>query len=219
MILNDITVSRKKVSHLMQDMGINDQTKRRPAFIRPPKRTNENCKNLLNQQFTQKAPNLVWVSDITEIKINKKPVYLCAILDLFSRKIIAHQVSRKCNTRLTLLTFDSALLNRKTKPLMFHSDRGVQYTSEEFQQYLRKKEISQSFSAPGYPYDNSVMESFFSSFKKEAIHIRQAFRTIQDYIKHVNEYMHYYNFQRYHKGNGLLTPMKKEELYYSVNIM
>ncbi|MDZ4197024.1 MAG: IS3 family transposase [Candidatus Izemoplasmatales bacterium] len=218
MILNGTSISIEKMYQLMQDMGISDQSKKKPAFIRPPKRTNENCKNLLNQQFTQKAPNLVWVSDITEIKINKKPVYLCAILDLFSRKIIAHLVSRKCNTRLTLLTFDSATDNRKTKPHMFHSDRGVQYTSEQFQMYLRKQEISQSFSAPGYPYDNSVMESFFSNFKKEAIYQRQSFRTIQEYIKHVNEYMNYYNTQRYHKGIGLLTPMKKEEIYYSFNL-
>jgi putative transposase len=219
MVLNGVTISIRKMYQLMQDMGISDQSKKKPAFVRPPKRTNENCKNLLNQQFTQKAPNLVWVSDITEIKINKKPVYLCAILDLFSRKIIAHQVSRKCNTRLTLLTFDLAMENRETKPHMFHSDRGVQYTSEVFQAYLRKKEISQSFSAPGYPYDNSVMESFFANFKKEAIYLRQAFRTIQDYIKHVNEYMNYYNTQRYHNGIGLLTPKRKEEIYYSVNLV
>jgi len=219
LILNGITISRRKVYQLMQDMGISDQSKRKPAFIRPPKRTNENCKNLLNQQFTQKAPNLVWVSDITEIKINKKPVYLCAVLDLFSRKIIAHLISRKNNTRLTLSTFDLALENRKIKPHMFHSDRGVQYTSEQFQLFLRKKEIAQSFSAPGYPYDNSVMESFFSNFKREAIRQRQPFRTIQDYIKHVKEYMHYYNTLRYHKGIGLLTPMKKEEIYNSTNLI
>ncbi|MBU0997799.1 MAG: IS3 family transposase [Firmicutes bacterium] len=212
-----IQVGYKKIYNLMQDIGIKPQIKKKAVFIRPPKRTNENCKNLLNQQFTQKYPNIVWVSDITEIKINQKPVYLCAILDLFSRKIISYQVSRKNNTRLSLYTFNQALLLRKTKPHMFHSDRGVQYTSEIFQSHLRKHEVTQSFSAPGYPYDNSVMESFFSSYKKEAIHNRQPFRTIQDYIKMVDEYMNYYNTIRYHKGIGLLTPNKKELLFFSNN--
>jgi len=211
------TVSLKKIYQLMKELKITKIVPKKNPYIRLSKKTNKNCHNHLNQQFDQIAPNLVWVSDITEIKINRSPVYLCAIMDLFSRKIIAHQVSRKNNTRLTLMTIDQAIENRKEKPHLFHSDRGVQYTALKFQKHLQKLEITQSFSAPGYPYDNSPMESFFATFKKETIKKLVSFKLIQDYIKLVNEYMMYYNSIRPHRGLGMRTPIDKENIYSILN--
>lgn len=201
----------------MNELNISKVTPKKNPFIKPPKRTNQNCKNLLNQKFNQKEPNLVWVSDVTEIKINNKPVYLCAIMDLFSRKIIAHQVSRKNNTRLTILTMKKAINYRKTVPNIFHNDRGVNYTSYKFQRFIRKHQISQSFSAPGYPYDNAVIESFFSSYKRETIKMMLPFSKIQDYIKMAKEYMSYYNNERFHMGIGLLTPSLKEKIHLKLS--
>ena len=217
LLLQGQLVSLKKVFQIMQGLQIRMITLKKKPFIVLHKKTNENLKNLLNQQFEQKAPNIVWVSDITEIKIKQKPVYLCVIIDLFSRKVVAHQVSRKNNTRLTMMTIDQAIKKRKLKPNMFHSDRGVQYTSFLFQEHLQKKDISQSYSAPGYPYDNSVMESFFSSFKRETVKKMIPFTIIQEYIKMVNEYITYYNHVRFHRGIGMLTPVDKEKIYYSLN--
>lgn len=210
-------VSKKKVFQLMREMNIKKITPKKRTYIVLSKSTNENCRNLLNQEFEQSAPNIVWVSDITEIKIKTKPIYLCVIIDLFSRKVIAHVVSRKNNTRLTITTLNLAIKSRKEKPNMFHSDRGVQYTSFIFREHLQKIDISQSFSAPGYPYDNSVMESFFSSFKRETIHQMIPFTVIQEYIKMVKEYVTYYNHIRFHKSISMLTPCDKEKIYYSLN--
>ena len=109
-------VSIKKVYQLMQELEIRKITPKKNQYIGLSKRGNIKMPNHLKQNFNQKAPNLVWVSDITEIKIKQNPVYLCVIMDLFSRKIIAHQVSRKNNTRLTTMTLNHAIINQKTKP-------------------------------------------------------------------------------------------------------
>lgn len=211
-------VSYKKVRQIMKELQIEKKPEpKKQPWIKPPK-TNESCKNLLNQQFNQKAPNLVWVSDITETKINNKPVYLCAIMDLFSRKIIAHQISRKNNTRLTILTFKKAIENRKVVPNIFHSDRGSNYTSTKFRKLLIKHNISQSFSAPGYPYDNAVIESFFAQYKRETIKRLLPFKKIQNYIKMAKEYMNWYNNDRFHKGLGMLTPSMKEKIHFKLSL-
>lgn len=216
--LQGLVVSNKKVRQIMRELHIKkEQVPKKVPFIKPPRKTNLNCQNLLNQQFTQKQPNLVWVSDITEIKINKKPVYLCVIMDLFSRKIIGYTISRKNNTRLTINTFKSAIHLRKTSPNMFHSDRGVNYTSSSFMRLLRKHNVAQSFSAPGYPYDNAVIESFFSQYKKETIKQMPPFQKIQDYIKMVKKYIDYYNNDRFHMGLGMLTPSLKEKIHYKLS--
>lgn len=167
LLLQDQNISLKKIYQLMKELEIRQITPKKNPYIGLSTRGNIEMPNLLKQKFNQKAPNLVWVSDITEIKINQKPVYLCVIIDLFSRKVIAHQVSRKNNTRLTMITLNIAMLNQKCLPNMFHSDRGVQYTSFIFRKNLEKLQITQSFSAPGYPYDNAVMESFFPLLKEK----------------------------------------------------
>ena len=213
------TVSHNKIRQIMKELHlvVKPETKKN-IFIKPPRKSNIHCTNLLNQEFTQKQPNLVWVSDITEIKINRKPVYLCAIMDLFSRKIISYTISRKNNTRLTTNTFKKAVQIRKTSPNMFHSDRGVNYTAYKFQRLLKKNHVNQSFSAPGYPFDNAVIESFFSQYKRETIKKMLPFTKIQDYIKMVKKYMKYYNNDRFHLGLGMLTPNLKEKIYYKLSI-
>lgn len=218
LMLQGHTVSIKKVYQIMNDLNISKQVKKKNPYLKLSRNTNKNCKNILNQRFNPIAPNLVWVSDVTEVKINSKPVYLCIIMDLFARKVISHVVSRKNNTRLIVLTFNGALMYRNNSVTnMFHSDRGAQYTSYLFRALLRKYTITQSFSAPGYPYDNSPMESFFSQFKRETQSERNSIHTIKEYTALVNEYIDYYNEFRFHRGLGLLTPNKKEEMYYKSN--
>lgn len=215
-VLNEkgLNVSKKKVYQLMNDLNISKQVKKRNPYLRPKKKTNSKCKNILNQRFNPLEPNLVWVSDVTEVKIRSKPVYLCIIMDLFARKIIGHTISIKNNTRLAELTFKNALYTRTNKvPVLFHSDRGSIYTSYRFRQLLQKYHITQSFSKAGYPYDNSPMESFFSQYKRETKQERDSISTIQKYKVLVQEYIEFYNEFRFHSGIGLLTPNKKEELY------
>lgn len=124
--------------------------------------------NILQRQFQVDAPNRVWVSGVTYFKINNKYFYVCAILDLFLRKVVAHSGSPKNSTYLITSTFRQAFKSiNAPQSLMFHSDQGAQYTSKAFRKLLRMNKIVQSFSAPGQPYGNAFMESFFSYMKRE----------------------------------------------------
>ena len=129
---------------------------------------NGECTNHLHQYFNQKAPNLVWVSDITYIKAGGKWYYLCIVMDLFSRKIIAWHLSGKADADLVISTFQKAYQKRNAPyGLMFHSDRGSQYTAFSFRQLLDSLNVVQSFSKKGYPFDNAVCECFYKYLKKK----------------------------------------------------
>jgi len=122
----------------------------------------------LKQQFSQHSPNLVWVSDFTYIKAGGRWYYLCVIIDLFSRKVIAWHISAKPDMELVMTTFKKAYKARNTPyGLMFHSDGGSQYTAFAFRQLLDSLHVVQSFSKKGYPFDNAVCKSFFRYLKKE----------------------------------------------------
>lgn len=113
--------------------------------------------NFVNQKFTVSQPNLVWVSDITYVKVNSVNYYICVIIDLFSRKVLNYQTSSNIDAKLVCDTFKKAY-NKRNCPenLIFHSDRGSQYTAKDFRKLLDSLNVIQSFSAKGYPYDNAV---------------------------------------------------------------
>lgn len=173
------------------------------------------CCNHLQQNFNPKAPNLVWVSDITYLKAGGKWYDLCIIMDLFSRKIIAWQLSGKADADFVIKTFQKAYRKRNAPyGLMFHSDRGSQYTAFSFRQLLDSLHVVQSFSQKGYPFDNAVCECFFKYLKKEETN-RRNYHTLQELHASVFEYMEgYYNSRRPHSSLGLLTPNEKERLYW-----
>ncbi|MDR4968475.1 MAG: IS3 family transposase, partial [Acholeplasmataceae bacterium] len=212
----NLTVSEKKIRFLMTELGIQFTKNKYTKKYRRP-RTSVKYQNILKQDFNQPIPNRVWVSDTTEIKINYKPVYLCVIMDLFSRKVISYELTKVNNTRFTLNTYKKAVIYRKTHPMIFHSDRGVQYTSKLFRTYLQNNDVLLSYSAVGYPYDNAVMESFFSHFKREAVYPKYPFSTIQSYKTIIENYIDYYNRLRLHQGIGMITPNLKEGLYRKSN--
>lgn len=124
-------------------------------------------RNFLQQKFQTERPNQVWVSDITIFKFSDKYYYLCAIIDLFSRKIISYRISQSSSTQLLPKTFRQAYSERKTETgLMFHSDRGAQYISYTFVRLLETLGVKQSLSRTGRPHDNAVSEAFFSILKR-----------------------------------------------------
>ena len=171
--------------------------------------------NLLNRNFRQSAPNQIWVSDITYIKVGQKWYYLCVIIDLFSRKVIAWKISDKPNAELVISTFKSAYANRNfPKGLMFHSDRGSQYTSATFRKLLNDLEVVQSFSGKGCPYDNAVAESFFKFLKLEEIN-RNHYSKLSDLKSALFEYIDgFYNTKRPHRANDFLSPNDFESEYF-----
>ncbi len=159
-------------------------------------------------------PNRVWVSDITCFKLGDKYIYFCVIIDLYSRKVVGYGTSFTNSTYLVTSTFKRAFQNRgNPKQLLFHSDQGVQYTSQTFQKLLRINKVVQSFSKAGRPHDNAVAESFFSIIKREEIY-RTEYRSGRHFKENIDRYIIFYNSQRPHSTLGYRTPDKMESQYF-----
>ena len=175
---------------------------------------NGECSKHLQQEFKQKAPNLVWASDFTYIKVAGQWYYLCIVMDLFSRKVIAWTISSKPDVDLVMTAFKKAYEKRnRPEGLMLHSDRGSQYTAFSFRQLLDSLNVVQSFSKKGYPYDNACCESFFKYLKKEEVN-RRTYHSLQELKFAIFEYIEgFYNSKRPHGSLGMMTPNEKEELY------
>lgn len=207
-------VSEKRVARLMQEMGLEVK---KPQFLAQHKKPIPRTafKNRLERHFDQLQPNLVWVSDITYVKVGDTYYYICVILDLYSRSILSYGISDLIDTTLVMKTFDDAYYSRgKPKGLMFHSDQGVQYTSYAFRKRLKELHITQSFSTPGMPYDNSVCESFFHTLKKEALY-HHLYEEPQELDAVMREYIHFYNAERPHRKLNMKTPLQFETEFFA----
>ena len=192
------------------------------STVKPPKQSPtkaEDChgSNILAQNFDQPAPNMVWVCDFTYIRAAGRFYYLCAILDLFSRKVIAFKVSNKIDTDLAIETLSEAIAARGgCSGLIFHSDRGSQFTSRKFRQFLDEHNIVQSFSAKAHPYDNAVMECFFKYLKKEETD-RRSYHSLHELQLSLFTYIHgFYNSVRPHSHNGGLSPNQMEAAFMNI---
>ena len=162
-------------------------------------------------QVSADQPNQRWVSDVTCFKLRDHYFYICVIIDLFSRKVIAHKISKRNSTQLITAAFKMAYEERQPPSgFIFHSDRGAQYTSHRLQQLLHKHNVEQSFSQPGKPHDNSVAESFFASLKKEELY-RKDHPSDRAFQASVASYIEFYNTKRPHRTLKNLTPCQMEE--------
>lgn len=207
-----IRINYSRVYRLMKTMNLPKM-----STFKPPKQKSHSndeggiCKNLLQQQFRPEKPNMVWVYDFTYIRAGGRFYYLCAIMNLFSRKIIAFRLSARINTDLTIATLENAIRERSlSSGVMFHTDRGSQFTSKRFRQYLDHHNIIQSFSAKGYPYDNAVMECFFRYLKHEETD-RRTYSSLSELQDALFRYIHgFYNSMRPHSHNNGLAPIAAE---------
>lgn len=206
--------STKFVAGLMKEMGLSSvrsTAKQDYLKLQEPKKK----KNVLHQQFSADKPNQIWVSDVTCFKLENRYLYTCVILDLFSRKVIAYKISRKNSTQLITATFKIACELRKPEAgLIFHSDRGSQYTSHRFQQLLHEYACVQSFSNSGKPHDNAVAESFFASLKKEELY-RKDYSSEMAFKQGIASYIEFYNTARPHRTLKNQTPCQVEALFMS----
>ena len=206
-----VRVSKRRIQNIMNELDL--RSVRTDAKRNHKKRQEYQRLNHLNKDFTAERINQAWVSDITYFKVKDDGIYLCIILDLFSRKIVGYRVSRKNSTHLVTAAFKEAFAARSfPEDLTFHSDRGGQYISDTFDKLLRQCRVNQSFSASGRPYDNAVSETFFATFKKEEAY-RRDYTSEQDFRKSVEQYIRFYNEARPHKTLAYKTPMRFEELY------
>lgn len=207
-----IKITEGMVRQLMQDMGLISIREGAKDYYDKEKSKN---KNYLNQKFNTTRPNEVWVSDITCFRYNEKYYYICVIIDLYARKVVGYMIGGKNSTQLTKSTFKLAYESRHPdENLIFHTDNGSNYTSKSFRDYLKKLRVTQSFSRPHIPYDNSVMESFFSNMKREELY-RTKYRSEKEFRTAVKNYIQFYNEERPHSKNKYKTPSQKEAEYFS----
>lgn len=202
-----IRCSRKRVARLMREMGLKARHKRKFKETTNSKHDYPVAPNLLNRQFKTDAPNQVWVADITYIRTFEGWLYLAAVMDLYSRKIVGWAMSERMTSDLAISALKMAIKRRKPrKGLMHHSDRGVQYASNPYQHVLREHDMICSMSRKGNCWDNSPMESFFSTLKTECIQDKVylarvlAKREIFEYIE-ID-----YNRKRRHSSIGSMSP-------------
>ena len=177
---------------------------------------NLTLENKLAQNFNVTAPNQVWVCDFTYVKVGQRFSYIFAIIDLYARKVIAYNISNRINTDLAIKTLQSAVKARKaSNGILFHTDRGVQFTSHNFRKLLDSLNMVQSFSAKAHPYDNAVMECFFKYLKKEELN-RRSFSSFDQLKLSLVKYIDgFYNPIRPHSHNNGLSPNKMESLFFS----
>jgi len=167
--------------------------------------------NILDRAFKVNQPNRVWVGDITFITTRKGVLFLATIIDLYSRQVVGWAMSDKQNRHLVKEALHMAIETRQPKPgLIHHTDRGIQYTSREYQAILKAHDMISSMSRKGNCHDNAVAESFFSHLKNELIY-HQDFADRDEARSAIFDYIEvFYNRQRLHQTLGFKTPVEYE---------
>lgn len=205
-------VRKEYVARIMRDLGlssIRNQSKSTYEFL------NKKPKNIVQQQFNVSAPNLTWVSDVTCFKYNGHWLYICTIIDLYSRMVVGYHIGKRNSSHLLGAALRKACDLRSPAPgLVFHSDRGTQYLSHAFREKLEKQGMVQSLSRPGNPHDNAVIESFFSSMKREELY-RREYTSEYAFREGVAKYIDFYNSKRPHSTMNHKTPAQVEQAYYT----
>ena len=204
---------RNTVAAAMRKLGLKSRIRKRfvptTTQVDPSRQA---APNKLDRNFTASAPNRKWVTDITYLATAEGWVYLAVVLDLFSRKVVGWSIADSLATELVNRALRNAIESRRPdgKHLLLHSDRGCQYTSDDYQATLRALQIECSMSRRGCCYDNAAMERFFWSLKHEwANHLR--YENIADAQLSVFKYVEtFYNSRRLHQTLGYKTPNEFE---------
>ncbi len=161
--------------------------------------------------LTLSRPNQLWVADITYIRLLNEFVYLAVVLDVYSRKVVGWALGRSLQASLCITALERAIANRNPGPgLIHHSDRGIQYASQEYLKLLEATGMVSSMSRPGCPYDNAFCESFMKTLKQEEIYC-SVYAGLDDLQTHLVEFIdHYYNVRRLHSSLNYCTPVEFE---------
>ena len=201
-----------RIARLMKAYKIRAKTKRKFKTTTQSDHPFPAADNLLKQNFYADKPNQVWVADITYVWTKEGWLYLSAILDIFSRRIVGWALEAKQSLALTSKALMRALGTRKPVPgLIHHSDRGSQYANHEYQKLLKSKSIVPSMGKKGDCYDNAVMESFFHTLKMEHIYWN-TYMTRNQAKKSIFEYIElFYNPERLHSSIGYKSPLEYEK--------
>lgn len=204
-------VGKKKVERLMKKHGIRAKTKKKFRVTTDSKHNLPIAPNLLDRNFNPEKPNAVWASDITYIWTREGWLFLAVIVDLFSRQVVGWSLDKMMTKELVNSALKQAFFRRKPgKGLIFHSDRGSQYCSKEFRNYLAQYGMLQSQSRKANCWDNAVVESFFHSLKTEAIY-HEDFKTRREAENYIFEWVEaFYNRKRLHSTLDYKSPVDFE---------
>lgn len=201
-----------RVQRLMRDHGLKARPRRRRL---PPdlgeRQAGAIAPNVLDRSFEAAAPNRKWIADFTYIWTAEGWLYVAAVIDLYSRRVVGWSMSATMTAQFVTDALVMAIWRRgKPRALLHHSDRGSQYTSEQFQRLMADHGVTCSMSRSGNCWDNAAMESFFSSLKTERT-ARKTYRTRDEARADVFDYIErFYNTKRRHSTIGYLSPMDFE---------
>ena len=164
------TGSYSTVYRVMKANGLLQKKKRKPNGITKEDCAAQKSENLLNQDFSASEPNVKWLSDITEVPTADGKLYLAPVLDCFDGQIVGLAMDDNMKKELCIRAFEQACLRHNANGMIFHSDRGAQFTSQKFRESLKAHDAIQSMSGTGRCYDNARMESFIATIKKEKLY-------------------------------------------------
>ena len=192
-----VIIDRKKVQRIMNKYYLKPKYYKEPKYDNNKKRLEENVKpNLLKRNFKADKPNHKWCTDVTYLIYKNQRAYLSSIIDLYDMKIVAYIISKHNDNKLVIDTLNQAIAKRKdVHGCILHSDRGFQYTSNEYKTICASKGIFISMSAKGSPVDNSPIESWHSLLKKEVLYTN-TITSLSEYIVLVEEWIEFYNTSR-----------------------
>ena len=208
-----IRVGKQRVQRLMQQHGIRARGKRRFRVTTTDSRHNlPIAPNLLNRNFTPAAPNQAWAGDITYIFTEEGWLFLAVVIDLFSRRVVGWSMQPDMRRNLVIDALEMAWFQRRpdqNNKLIFHSDRGSQYASDDFNKVLKEHAITPSMSGKGNCWDNACSETLFGSLKVERLH-GQRFETIRQAKDETIAWLLWYNQTRMHSTLGYTSPAEFE---------
>ncbi len=211
-----IKVSQKRVARRMKSLGLRSITIKKYNHASSNKQDeNKEYLKLLEQDFFAEKQSEKWVGNITYIYTKETGLtYLAIVMDLFDLKVVGWSYGLNMNDDLVIDAFNKAIINRGLKEVgIFHSDRGSQYTSKDYEKLLSNLKIRHSYSKKGYPYDNASMKSFNAILRKEEVNV-STYETFEEAKLAIFEFIEgWYNNQRIHSTLGYITPNKKYDNY------
>ena len=212
-----LRVGKERVRRLMKTHGIRARSKRKFVSTTDSRHALPLAPNLVQRQFNPPAPDQIWCGDITYLPTEQGWLYLAAVIDLFSRKIVGWSLKSHMQTNLVKDALTMAYLRRRPGAgLIFHSDRGSQYCSHEFQQTLQQWQIRSSMSRKGDCWDNAPAESLWARLKLACLDGRKfRFRSHQAAREAVMDWISFYNHRRLHSALGYTSPMEYENHWHA----
>lgn len=204
-----IRVNKKRIYRMMKKYGIYSKTKKKFKITTKQNSSAKFSPNLLNGCFQAERKNQIWTSDITYIRTNEGWIYLAVVLDVYNREIVGWSLNQRLSADLVLNALTMAIKNRKPSVgIIFHSDRGSQYTAARFRNTLAHYGFKQSMSSKGNCYDNAITESFFSTLKKELVYLTK-FETKKQAAGEIFEFIEiFYNRKRIHSALDYKSPVE-----------